>query len=185
MLLSARLVHLAIAALLAAPCSAWAQSADRFEATILAIHNAECARVGSSLLTWDPALAAGAAPWAQYLASTGQFVHSDRKARRGIGENMSMGPSGVYDVGTMVRLWVAEKQYFIPGIFPANSRTGNWHDIGHYTQLVWPTTQRVGCALSSGRVIDVVICHYAPAGNIDGRPVPAPPAPPIGSERGR
>ncbi len=185
MFLSARLAHLAVAALLAAPCSAWAHSADRFEATILAVHNAERAQVGSPPLTWDPALAAGAAPWAQYLASTGQFVHSDRKSRPGIKENLWKGPRGVHDVGSMVHLWVSEKQYFVPGIFPANSRTGNWLDVSHYTQLIWPTTQRVGCALSSGRGSDFLVCRYSPAGNIDGRPVPAPPAPVTGTERGR
>lgn len=91
----------------------------------------------------------------------------------------------MYDVGSMARLWVSEKQFFVPSIFPANSRTGNWLDVGHYTQLIWPTTQRVGCALSSGRGSDVLVCRYSPAGNIDGRAVPAPPAPPIGPERGR
>ena len=65
---------------------------------------------------------------------------------------------------------------FFPGIFPATSRTGNWIDVGHYTQMIWPTSQRIGCALASTRSTDYLVCRYSPAGNIDGRwvgPVPA------------
>jgi hypothetical protein len=40
----------------------------------------------------------------------------------------------------------AEKRYFRPGIFPDVSTTGNWYDVSHYTTMIWPTTERVGCA---------------------------------------
>jgi hypothetical protein len=61
---------------------------------------------------------------------------------------------------------------FVPGVFPAVSRTGNWIDVAHYTQIVWPTTTRVGCAIYSSRSWDFLICRYSPSGNIDGRRVP-------------
>ena len=59
-----------------------------------------------------------------------------------------------------------------PGIFPTVSRSGNWETVGHYTQMVWPTTTRVGCAVASNASNDFLVCRYSPAGNIDGRPVP-------------
>ena len=57
-----------------------------------------------------------------------------------------------------------------PGIFPAVSSSGNWEDVAHYTQMVWPTTTHVGCALYQADW-DYLICRYSPPGNIDGKPV--------------
>lgn len=147
---------------------------DPFAWRILAIHNSERAAAGSAPLFWDPALAAGAAGWARYLAATGQFVHSDRKARRGIGENLAMGRRGYFGVDSLVRMWSAEKRNFMPGIYPATSRTGRWLDVVHYSQMIWPATTRVGCAVAAGRASEILVCRYAPAGNIDGRLVPGP-----------
>jgi hypothetical protein len=145
-------------------------SAANFAARILAVHNAERAAHGEAPLTWDPSLEAGAASYAAGLAFTGAFQHSDRHARPGIGENLWEGSRGYYSLEQMIGGWASEKRVFVPGIFPAVSRTGNWEDVGHYTQMVWPTTTRVGCALASGRN-DVLVCRYASAGNIDGHPV--------------
>jgi hypothetical protein len=75
----------------------------------------------------------------------------------------------------MVSDWASERRMFQAGLFPAVSRTGNWADVAHYTQIVWPTTTRVGCALASNGRTDYLVCHYSPAGNIDGRPVISTP----------
>lgn len=69
----------------------------------------------------------------------------------------------------MVGAWASEKRMFAPGVFPAVSRTGNWIDVAHYTQMIWPTTQRIGCALASTGRTDYLVCRYSPAGNVDGR----------------
>lgn len=164
----------AIGALFAVPVSA-APSPDPLAAGVLALHNVERAQIGSAPLAWDPQLAADAASWADYLADAGLFVHSDRKARRGVGENLAMGRRAFFSTDTLVRRWVAEKSDFIPGTYPANSRSGNWLHTAHYTQMIWPATQRIGCALGTGRGNDVLVCRYSPAGNIDGRALPAPP----------
>jgi hypothetical protein len=83
----------------------------------------------------------------------------------------------------LVGMWSREKDLLQPGAlglgcpvrlgcmtFPAASRTGRWEDIAHYTQLVWPTTTRVGCAIFAADW-DYLICRYSPPGNIDGKPV--------------
>ncbi|XP_041917704.1 C-type lectin domain family 18 member B-like isoform X2 [Alosa sapidissima] len=47
----------------------------------------------------------------------------------------------------------------------------------HYTQLVWATSRRVGCAQhvcrSGGSLLEVFVCAYSPGGNweVNGRPV--------------
>jgi len=72
----------------------------------------------------------------------------------------------------MVGSWSSAKRFFRPGLFPAISRTGNWADAGHYSQMIWPTTTRLGCAIASNVEADFLVCRYAPAGNVDGRRVP-------------
>lgn len=128
--------------------------------------------MGMAPLAWDDALGAGAAVYARQMASSGMFQHSNRQARRGIGENLWMGTHGAFSIEAMVGGWTAEKRYFMPGVFPNNSRSGNWEDVGHYTQMIWPTTTRVGCAIASTARVDYLVCRYATAGNMDGRRLP-------------
>lgn len=146
--------------------------ASEFPARILAAHNAERAAAGVPPLVWDNSLGTAAATYAQQMAFTGVFQHSDRTTRPGIGENLWYGTHGAFSVESMVGAWASEKRYFMPGIFPNVSRSGNWIDVAHYTQMIWPTTQRIGCALASTARMDYLVCRYAPAGNIDGKHVP-------------
>jgi uncharacterized protein YkwD len=145
--------------------------ATQFPARILAAQNAMRAQAGVPPMVWDNMLATGAAAWAQHLALTGVFQHSDRHARRGIGENMWYGSRGYYSPEAMTGLWAAEARNFVPGVFPNVSRTGNWFDVSHYTQIIWPATTRVGCAVASNARTDYLVCRYAPAGNIDNKSV--------------
>ena len=147
-------------------------SAADLQSDLLAAHNPERALVGVPPLRWDPGLAASAAQHARMLAATGSLRHSTRSARAGQGENLWMGSRGAFAPTRMAASWTAEKAVFRRGIFPAVSRTGNWMDVGHYSQMIWPTTTRLGCAIASSRRDDFLVCRYAPAGNIDGRRVP-------------
>lgn len=162
-------------AIVCAACAAVPASAAppaSFASRIVAAHNAERAAAGMPPLAWDPALAAGAAAYAQQMAASGLFAHSDRSKRRGVGENLWMGTRGAFSIEAMVGGWAAEKRYFLPGVFPNNSRTGDWADVGHYTQMIWPATSHVGCAIASTARVDYLVCRYATAGNIDGRRLP-------------
>lgn len=163
---------LAAVAAIGAPTFAGSNSfASQFPARVLAAHNAVRSGAGVPPLTWDASLGNSAAAYAQQMAMTGNFAHSDRSARQGTGENLWMGTRGAFSVETMVNQWASEKRMFRPGIFPSVSRTGNWEQVGHYTQIVWPTTTRVGCALASTARTDYLVCRYSPAGNVNGRSV--------------
>jgi hypothetical protein len=153
------------------PAVAQQSFAAAFPARILAAHNAERARAGVPPLVWDNALGTAAAGYATRLAMSGAFAHSNRAARPGTGENLWMGTHGAFSVEAMVGGWASEKRWFAAGTFPSVSRTGNWMDVAHYTQMIWPGTQRVGCALASTGRVDYLVCRYATAGNIDGRTV--------------
>ncbi len=149
-----------------------AVSPQNSAARLLAVHNRERAAVGAPPLVWDSAMAESARIYALELTRIGRLRHSDRRARPGQGENLWMGTAGGYSIEQMAGGWAAEKAYFRPGIFPNVSRTGNWAAVGHYTQMIWRTTQRLGCGLARGRGSDVLVCRYSPAGNIAGRRVP-------------
>ena len=165
---------IAIVALAASVPAAAAQPliASQFPSRILAAHNSERAALGLPLLVWDNDLGNAAAAYAAQMATTGVFQHSDRASRPGVGENLWYGTHGAYSVEAMVGGWASEKSMFAPGIFPSVTRTNNWMDVAHYTQMIWPTTQRIGCALASTARMDYLVCRYSPKGNIDGRPVP-------------
>ena len=135
-------------------------------AEILRLHNRERAAVGVAPLRWDPALAATALECAKALAASRQFRHCRS------GENLWMGTAGRFTPAQMVQPWAAERRDFQPGTFPAVSRSGTWQAVGHYTQMVWRTTTTLGCAAATGADgLTRLVCHYAPAGNILGRPV--------------
>lgn len=144
---------------------------DTLSARLLAAHNAERARVGAPPLRWDPALAASAAAYGPALAKLGRLQHSPRQLRPGQRENLWMGSAGAYSPEQMVGSWIAERRYFRAGVFPHVSRTGNWMDVSHYTQLIWRTTTSVGCAVYRSRGWDYLICRYSPPGNRDGTPI--------------
>lgn len=148
------------------------QDLSNFEARILAVHNRERALVGAPPLRWDPALAAAAAGYGPALSQLGKLAHSEYSTRWGQGENLFMGTRGAYSLDEMTKDWVAEKKLFRPGIFPKVSRTGHVGDVGHYTQMIWRTTTRVGCAIYSDAKWDFFVCRYSPPGNILGHRVP-------------
>jgi hypothetical protein len=138
-------------------------------ATMIAAHNQARLRHAAVPLAWDDALARDAAIYAARLARTNRFVH-DRQAGRSPrqGENLFRGTRDAYSYAEMIGLLVDEGQYFKPGQFPNVSRTGSvWH-VGHYTQIIWPTSRQVGCATASNRSNDYLVCRYLPAGNVYG-----------------
>ena len=169
-----------IALLLATPCAAanlpspnWPAPADRgaelLRHSVLAAHNEARGRFGAAPMDWSEELAAGALAHARYMAATGIYGHDRTPGRRKqAGENLWRGQRGVYSYEVMVGTMVEEERHFRPGAFPDNSRTGNWLDVAHFTQIVWPATREVGCALASSATTDYFVCRYAPTGNKDG-----------------
>jgi hypothetical protein len=161
----------AVLAVVGTTCVAGAasgQAPSGISAHLLALHNGERARVGSPALQWDPALAAAAAAYGPVLERLGRLEHSPRASRPGQRENLWMGTRGAFTPDDMVGSWIAERRHFQPGVFPNVSRTGNWLDVSHYTQLIWRTTTHVGCAVHRAARYDYLICRYSPPGNRDG-----------------
>ena len=187
-MIAVRAILAVVAASLAVSANAqqWEGATGEIAQQLLAAQNRERAAVGAAPLQWDAALAAHAASYGPTLATLRSLVHSPREARPGERENLAMAWHGTLTPEQLVDLWSREKGMLQPGspglgcpqqfgciAFPAASRTGRWEDIAHYTQMVWPTTTRVGCAIFAADW-DYLICRYSPPGNIDGKPLFAP-----------
>jgi len=137
---------------------------------LLDSHNRERASVGVPALSWSPDLAQRAQDWADHLSETGKFEHSPNTPGRPLeGENIWGGTPGAFRPESMVELWISEKKYFVPGVFPANSNTGRPQDVSHYTQLIWARSGAVGCGLSGKGSEEILVCRYSEPGNVRGR----------------
>ena len=137
--------------------------------TVLTMHNQARREFGVAPVECSEELATGALAHAQYMAATGVYGHDQTPGRRRkSGENLWRGQRGTFAYDVMVRVMVEEGRYFRPGAFPDNSVNGDWHAVAHYTQIIWPTTTQVGCALASNATTDYFVCRYAPTGNKDG-----------------
>ncbi|SDD77808.1 Uncharacterized conserved protein YkwD, contains CAP (CSP/antigen 5/PR1) domain [Sphingomonas sp. YR710] len=136
----------------------------------LSVQNAERARLGVAGLKWDAALARDAAGWARHLAVLGYLEHSpdDAADPSPEGENLWAGTAGSYSIEAMSKYWADERRFYKHGLFPNSSTTGDLEDVGHYTQMVWRSSTRVGCALASGEHDDFFVCRYGEGGNVIG-----------------
>lgn len=140
------------------------------QSILLRAHNEERAVYGLPPLAWSADLAATAMRSATALIATDDPLSAHR--RRGVvrtyGENLWLGSRGAYDYAHMVSRWLDERRLYANGALPHISSSGNWTDAGHYSQIIWRTTTRIGCAIASNDTLDVLICQYDPPGNIVG-----------------
>jgi hypothetical protein len=136
-------------------------------------HNVERASHGVPPLTWDPALAAIAQAWAEQcvdtMAPTGLIDHNPNRGQNypeSVGENI-YGSGGQASGTAAVALWIQEEANY-------NLQNNTCSGVcGHWTQVVWRTTTKVGCGLHNCPGLQFgssVVCNYAPAGNSGGPP---------------
>lgn len=143
--------------------AAHAQADSDNIAELLAAHNAYRTPLDLPPLQWSGALEAKAQNWADHLAETGQLEHS------GSGQNLAMAAAGTQSLTQLVDLWGSEQDNFTNGYFPDISTTGNWMDVGHYSQIIWKATAEVGCGFAENDGRDVLVCDYDPPGNVMGQ----------------
>ncbi|HKE22401.1 MAG TPA: CAP domain-containing protein [Bryobacteraceae bacterium] len=129
------------------------------EQPILAAHNSIRARVGVPSLTWAKWLAEIAQKRADELISSGEFSHHRNWS---FGENLYEITGEAAKPREVVLDWASE---MVDYSYAGNSCR---KACGHYTQLVWRNTTRVGCAASRAGARTVVVCEYDPPGNFVG-----------------
>jgi hypothetical protein len=128
---------------------------------ILAQHALFRAEVGEPSLVWDNTIATGAQEWADAKQADGQFEHS---SGTGLGENLA---GGEVKDATM-RLGTDERINYQSDPQPTGQEKKT---VGHYTQIVWSSTTRVGCGFAPANKLafGLVVCRYAPPGNFTGQ----------------
>lgn len=121
-------------------------------------HNEARQQLNQPPLTWDRGLARYARRWAMRRFFDCRMTHSYGP----YGENIFWGGRDHWTAAEAVESWVREAQFYNPN---TNECTPG-EMCGHYTQVVWRDTLRVGCArmrcLNGGLL---VFCEYDPPGN--------------------
>jgi hypothetical protein len=127
---------------------------------ILAAHNTRRAEHCAPPLVWSDELARRAQAWADSLRERGcAFEHSEG---HDVGENLAAGTSGTLDGEAVTEMWFAEREHF-------DFRRGGFSmETGHFTQVVWVGTERLGCGSTSCDGMDLWVCNYDPPGNMQG-----------------
>lgn len=140
---------------------------------ILYIHNEERAAWHVPALKWNLRLEWNAIGYADHLAQTHELVHAPREGRGIERENLLQALPG-WSPDRMMQSWTVEKRDFVPGFYPNVARDGNWLNVSHYSQMIWPTTTDIGCGYAEGGGYGWLVCRYSPGGNKDGKPVGMP-----------
>ncbi|XP_018820825.1 pathogenesis-related protein PR-1-like [Juglans regia] len=128
----------------------------------LAPHNAARSTLRLRPLMWDPKLAR----YAQWYANQRRFDCALRHSNGPYGENIFWGSGNGWTPSQAVTAWVSERKWYN---YRSNSCAGG-QQCGHFTQIVWRTTRRVGCSrviCSGGRGV-FMTCNYDPPGNYIG-----------------
>ncbi|XP_074153734.1 glioma pathogenesis-related protein 1-like [Sminthopsis crassicaudata] len=122
-------------------------------------------------VSWDADLAKVAREWAQKCKfdhnpdlSNPKKLHPDFSV---LGENLWIGSIGAFSENAAIKMWNNEVKNYD---FQSNKCTGV---CGHYTQVVWADTYKIGCAVQFCPKIEksfitngaVFVCDYGPAGN--------------------
>lgn len=126
------------------------------------IHNKARSEVGVGPINWDTKLASYAQNYINKLKANCQMVHS----KGPYGENLAWSSGDMTGTGA-VNMWIGEKRYYN---YNSNSCAAGYQ-CGHYTQVVWRNSVRVGCAkvkCNNGRST-IISCNYDPPGNYNGQ----------------
>ncbi|MBZ4420544.1 CAP domain-containing protein [Myxococcus sp. RHSTA-1-4] len=146
-----------------------------FARDMLAAHNSVRAGVTPAAnpalepLGWDAAAEAKAQAW----AANCDFKHNPN--RGDLGENLAAATPNHWDTPGVVEEWASEAADYDY----ARNTCASGKVCGHYTQVVWRATKRVGCATqvcnknspfgAQYPTWQFWVCNYAPPGNYAGQ----------------
>jgi hypothetical protein len=138
-----------------------------------AAHNVVRAALGAAPLLWDERIAASAQAWANQCVDRDRDGMIDHNPERSagfpwyVGENI-FASSGSATPQAAVKAWAAEARNYVE----ASNRCAPGKVCGHYTQLVWSESLRLGCGLAKCpnlKLRNSIVCDYAPGGNYPGQ----------------
>jgi len=138
-------------------------------------HNMYRCMHNAPALVWDEAIAANAQSW----ANQGLWAHSTTASPpanvvdgASLGENLAWGSPARTGLQA-VNAWYAEVKdtHGGAGLATSMSDKPTSKPIGHYTQVVWKSSARIGCgkAKLNDKDGDYWVCQYGPLGNMGGQ----------------
>jgi len=144
----------ALLILVLAAGSAGAES--RFAREIVSAHNEIRAQAGVPPLVWSDRLEEIAEDWAKILLSRREFSH---RPNGKLGENLFAITGARSSTAEVIRVWANESRDY-------DYRSNRCRNVcGHYTQIVWSDTKKVGCAVARDNRREIWVCNYDPPGN--------------------
>jgi hypothetical protein len=142
-------------------------------------------------LVYDTALGDHAQAWANTLAQgNGEWDHNPNRTVAGHGITADNLAKLYYDGGLREKSkssfirdaisgWGGECEHYDVQTYKIKANAQKKHvfslppEVGHFTQLIWKSTTKVGCGISlvekSGKTICYVVCVYYPPGNVGGQ----------------
>lgn len=125
-----------------------------YKQNVLIEHNKWRVKHHSPKLMWDETLAEYAENYAQHC----KFQHSGGP----YGENLG---AGYPSVAVVIDAWYAENEKY------SYERPGFSMRTGHFTQMIWKATTKVGCGYAvcngkNGTPGTFWVCEYLPRGNV-------------------
>jgi uncharacterized protein YkwD len=148
-----------------------------YQNAVIYNHNVHRANHSAPAMAWSPSLAATALK----IAQTCVYAHSTAVDGGGYGQNIAAGRP-VNDIAFVIteQFYNGEVNSFVDyGQAQPADFTANFHNYGHFTQVVWVGSTTVGCAsvdCTSSGLANVAsnvppifhVCNYGPAGNVEG-----------------
>ncbi|KAL3842073.1 hypothetical protein ACJMK2_020138 [Sinanodonta woodiana] len=114
-------------------------------------------------MSWDDEVAFVAQRWAEncqiaHDLNYNRYVYG----RFSVGQNLAWGNFKM-TWSQAIKLWADEKAYYTYG---SNVGAGD-KEIGHYTQMVWAQSVKIGCGYANCAGTHYYVCNYAPGGSLD------------------
>lgn len=126
-------------------------------------HNVYRKKTGVPDLVWDDAVAKYAQQWADNLKSKG--CDMQHRSPNKYGENLAWASGMALDPQKVVKMWYDEVNDY--NYAKNTCKPGKM--CGHYTQVVWKNSTKVGCGMAKCGSTEIWVCNYNPPGNYVGQ----------------
>lgn len=125
-------------------------------------HNEYRRQLGIPDLVWDENVAAYAQEWASQLKRKGCILQHRQPNK--YGENIAGASGQQLTPKLVVKMWYTEVENYNY----SNNSCKPGKVCGHYTQVVWKNSKRLGCGYAYCGNSEVWVCNYDPPGNYIG-----------------
>ncbi|KAI4171202.1 MAG: hypothetical protein LQ343_004408 [Gyalolechia ehrenbergii] len=116
-------------------------TSDTYKALVLQHHNIHRANHSADDLTWDDTLA----KYAEQTAKTCVWAHDLSPGGGGYGQNIAAGTPANNISAILTNSFYNDEMELFPGYGSDSVDMSNFEKWGHFSQMLWQITQKVGC----------------------------------------